>query len=134
MKTKRLALSTVAIFVWVFVSDMIIHGKILGHAYKDTASLWRPEMEMKSYMPFLFVSQLIVSLAVSLLFGMGYAGAGKKGVWRLGAILSGFGIAQALMQYAVSPISQTIAIGWAVAAPVQAIVAVMIGSWVFSKK
>ena len=44
---KRVVLAAVAVFVTWSVLDFFIHGLMLRSTYEATASLWRPEGEMK---------------------------------------------------------------------------------------
>ncbi|NQU41187.1 MAG: hypothetical protein HQ523_14645 [Lentisphaerae bacterium] len=44
---KRVVMAIIAVFIAWSVLDVVIHGVILKTTYGETASLWRPEGEMK---------------------------------------------------------------------------------------
>ena len=44
---KKLIIGTVSVWVVWFIMDFIIHGNLLMPLYDQTASLWRPQAEMK---------------------------------------------------------------------------------------
>ena len=58
---KRLILSVIAMFVFIFASDFVIHSLLLGKTYKELAHLWRPEAELVSFMPWMMLGQLLIA-------------------------------------------------------------------------
>ncbi len=44
---KQTAWAVIAVFITWSILDFLIHGVLLQQTYMDTASLWRPESEMK---------------------------------------------------------------------------------------
>src|SRR5205807_2458195 len=50
MNTKRWLLASVAVFVVIGVLEFLVHGVLLSGLYKQTASVWRPEAEMRQMM------------------------------------------------------------------------------------
>ena len=52
---KRLILSVIVMFVFIFASDFVIHSLLLGKTYKELAHLWRPEAELVSFMPWMML-------------------------------------------------------------------------------
>jgi hypothetical protein len=57
MNTKRLLISIISCFVFVFVYEFVFHGILLKSMYQATIEAWRPESEMMQYMPFAAFSQ-----------------------------------------------------------------------------
>jgi hypothetical protein len=68
-KSKCL-LSVVAVFVFIFAYDWLVHGVLLKDAYVQTASLWRPIEEMQSLWPLCFVFHGALAILYSALFCM----------------------------------------------------------------
>jgi len=120
MNTKRLVISLLAVFAFIFLSDMLIHGGILESAYKSTASLWRPEAEMQSYMVWMFMAQFLMSLAFVLIFPFGYQGKGWTEGIRFGFYVGLICASNVLIQYAVTPLTMNIALAWIAAGFFQA--------------
>jgi hypothetical protein len=50
---RRTIIAVVAIFILWSIIDFIMHGLILGSAYADTATLWRPMEEMNVWLIYL---------------------------------------------------------------------------------
>jgi hypothetical protein len=119
---KRLALSIVAVFAFIFVSDFVIHGKLLAETYKATASVWRPESEMMSYMPFMTLGQLVIAAFFCLIFTYGYQGRGAGEGVRYGLYMGGFSAGPMLGQYAYLPVPGSLVFTWVFAMLFQAIV------------
>jgi len=55
MNTKNFFLSWLAVFITIFIVDMVIHGKILSDLYHQTANLWRPKNQMNAFMPWMML-------------------------------------------------------------------------------
>lgn len=73
MNTKNFFLSWLAVFITIFIVDMVIHGKILSDLYHQTANLWRPKNQMNAFMPWMMlgtVTLLNLILPRSLVHGL----------------------------------------------------------------
>jgi hypothetical protein len=68
MNTKSLLLTILIAFVTVWATDFLIHGVWLSATYGATKHLWRPEAEMMAKMPWMFLGQLLVAAAFTLIF------------------------------------------------------------------
>ena len=66
-KSKCL-ISVVAVFVFIFAYDFLVHGVLLADAYAATASLWRPQAEMQSMMWMCFVFHGLLAFLFSALY------------------------------------------------------------------
>lgn len=133
VNTKRLILTVLAVFVYIFVSDFIIHGVLLGETYKETAHLWRPEEEMKNFMPWMMLAQLMIAKFFSMIFVKGYENRGIAEGVRFGFLMSGFGLAPILIQYAVSPIPGSLIGAWIALGLIQTIGAGIVASLTYKK-
>lgn len=68
-KSKCL-INVVAVTLFMFFYDMIVHGIVLKGEYEATASLWRPEAEMQELWPFCIVYYVVIAIFASGLFKM----------------------------------------------------------------
>lgn len=112
LKMKKLAVTVVAVFVYVFLSDWLIHGGILGKIYGETAHLWRPESEMERYMGFMILGQLLISLFFSIIFAKGYENKGIQEGVRFGALIGLLLVSPNFIMYAVTPYPATLLWAW----------------------
>ena len=64
MDTKKVLISTVIIFIFVFIFEMILHGFMLRGLYMETANLWRSPEAMQSFFP------LFYQCPINLLFSL----------------------------------------------------------------
>lgn len=71
---KRVALSALAVFVFVFAYDFLIHGILLMGQYEATSEVWRPQEEAQ--MIFMMLSQLMFAIVLSAIFRLNYEGKG----------------------------------------------------------
>lgn len=76
MNIKRFTIAAFALFVFTFAFDFLLHGLLLQETYAATASQWRPEAEMQSYMPLMFVTQLAFATVFAFIFTRNYEGKG----------------------------------------------------------
>ncbi len=126
MDTKRWLLASIAVVFVVGVLEFAIHGWLLGDIYKQTASVWRPQADMRLAMWLFWIGYLIFAPVFVLIYVKGYE-AGKSGVGQglrygvyMGLLI---GVALTLGWYVVLPISATLAVYWAIAGMVEMIVA-----------
>jgi hypothetical protein len=59
MNTKRFALMSIAVFVVLAVLEGVIHGALLAGLYQQTASVWRPQSEIRGNMWLMYLAYLI---------------------------------------------------------------------------
>jgi hypothetical protein len=112
---KKFFFASIAVFFVLFVYEFLLHGVALGGLYQQTAHLWRSHTEIRNLSWLMWLSYLVMSPILVLLFSKGYE-TGKpalgQGV-RFGLLLGIFLSApMALNCYAVMPISITLAAGW----------------------
>lgn len=132
MNVKRWLMASVAALVAIFIFEAVVHGVLLADIYRQTASVWRPEAEMKSTMWAMWLSFLIFAPLLALIYARGYEH-GKSGVgqgFRFGAIVGTMlGATNALGWYGVLPIPGVLAAYWFAAIVVESILAgVLIGA------
>ena len=108
---KRIALGTLAVFILWSVLDNLIHGSILAPMYRESAHLWRPIEQMKSWL-LLFV--VLISSAVFVYIYAAFSTV--KSMTR--ALIYGFvfglgaGTSMAYGSYSVLPLPYMLALGW----------------------
>jgi hypothetical protein len=113
MNLKRLLLALLAVFVFVWVTDFLIHGVWLKNDYAANMSLWRPEAEMQSHMGWLMLGQFLCSLAFVLLYAKGFAEKNcLKFAVLFGLFMGIFFEANTLVTYAVQPLPGSLAVKW----------------------
>ena len=110
---KKVLIGAGAVYVAMAICGFVIHEVLLSSTYRDESMLhlWRPPEEMM--MGVIFVSNLIVSYFLSLIFSKGYQGKGiGEGVrfgFYVGMIMA---TPMAYVTYATMPITYSLALQW----------------------
>lgn len=124
MNTKRWLYASAAAFVVMAILEFVINGVLLADIYKQTASVWRPETEMRQMMWLFWLAYLIFAPVFTLIYAKGYESS-KPGIGqgaRFGIYLGLLtAIPMNLIWYVVLPISATLAVYWAIAGMVEMI-------------
>src|SRR5713101_2403803 len=124
MNTKRWLLASVAVLVVVAVLDFVIHGVLLSGVYKQTASIWRPDMQQVMWI--FWLGYLVFAPFFALIYVKGYE-KGKPGLGQgfryglyVGAMLS---VMSSFGWYVILPIPLVLALYWFLAMLVEFILA-----------
>ena len=133
INVKSAMITIVAIFIYIFASDFLIHGVILKPAYQDTADLWRPETAMPHYMIWMIFGQFIIAKYFVLIFAKGYENKGVFEGVRFGLLAGMLMIAQNFIFYSVMPLPLSLAINWVVLGLIQAVGAGIVASLVYRR-
>lgn len=72
--SKKHIFATLAVAVWAWLFDFIVHGNLLKDLYEANASMWRPLPEMQAMWPMCIAYHLVMGG----LFAMGYLCCKKK--------------------------------------------------------
>lgn len=116
MNLKRLLLAVVTGFVFIFVSDILVHGVWLVGDYKATMQLWRPDAEMNARMPWMMAGQFLVATAFVVLWAVGFAERAKLScAVKFGLFMGLFFQGNTLITYVVTPLPGALAAKWFVA-------------------
>ena len=110
---KKVLMGAGAVFVAMVILGYLIHEVLLGSTYRDASMmhLWRPPEEMM--MGVIFVSNLIVSYFLSLVFSKGYEGKGLGEGVRFGFFMGMImATPMAYATYATMPITYSLALQW----------------------
>ncbi len=62
-------ITAVAVFVVIFVFEFFFHSQFMMPYYKATASLWRPEADMKNFLYINLIRQVGTALVFTCLYG-----------------------------------------------------------------
>lgn len=115
MNIQRWVWASVAVTVVVVLLDMLIHGVMLSETYKQTASVWRPESEMKQLAPLMWLGNALFAPFFVWVYAQGV----QKGKDLFGqglrfGLMFGIGVSAmgALVWYVVLPIPQKLAFAW----------------------
>ena len=115
MNLKRWALATVAAFAAIFATDSLIHHVWLGDFYRANAQWWRPEAQMKSLSPLMFLSQLSLAALLTVVYAKGYERS-KGGLvqgFRFGVLMGLLLLLpHSLMTYCVYPYPMSLILTW----------------------
>lgn len=118
LNTKKWLLASFAVFTVIFIFEFVIHGVLLNDLYQQTASVWRPEADIKQLMWLMWVGYAIFTLVFVWIYSKGYEtnkGALGQGI-RYGLII---GLLTATMRslgsYATLPVPAVLAVYWFVA-------------------
>lgn len=126
MNTNRLIVASVAAFVVLAVLEFGIHGVLLSGMYQATATVWRPEIEMRQIMGWFYVGYAVMAFMFTFIYIQGYEKK-KSGIEQglrfglyIGVLL---GAAGSFASYVVLPIPGMLAFYWFVAALIESVAA-----------
>ncbi len=129
MNISKYLSSIIAVFIFVFIYELIIHGFLLNSLYRQTPQVWRTPEEMQANMPILMLFQLAIALVASFIFSQLFKEGGTKNGIIFGLY---FGIIAALFNsswYLFLPVSKTLGWGWFIASLVEGLgIGLILGS------
>jgi hypothetical protein len=116
--TMRQWVIPVAIISAIIIAfNWVYHGILLADLYKETASFWRPEEEMKQFFPYCIARQIITAIIIVCLYcccTKGTCGScpktGTKFGFKIGLLLG----LHSAATYIYQPIPLNLAIFWLV--------------------
>ena len=112
MNIPRLLLAIVVAFIIIFGTDFLIHVMWLKPDYEATKAIWRPENEMKDYMLWMSLGQLLCAATLCVIWAMGFGGrcAGTGALF--GLIMGMFQQVWVLIIYMILPMPANLAVKW----------------------
>lgn len=112
MNVGRLIGSIVAVFVFVWLSDFLVHGLALKQTYEASADLWRSDEEMRKRLPLMFVGQLWTSVALCLLYAVGWKRHGVGAGVQCGFLIGLLSVGSLWIMYTVEPYPLNLVLAW----------------------
>jgi hypothetical protein len=134
MNTKRWLLASLAVLVVIAVLEFVIHGLILSGLYQQTASIWRPQQDMRQVVWMFWIGYLVFAPFFALIYARGYEkgkfgpGQGFRFGLYVGAMLS---VMHSFGWYVILPIPIALAFYWFLAILVEFIAAGVAAGWVY---
>jgi len=129
---KKFWIGFVVVFVVLAILDTIINTVLLAGVYQETASLWRPEAEIK--IGVIVVGWAFLAFFFTLIFSKGYQG---KGLWegvRYGLYVTGLmAIPAAYMTYATMPVPYAMTFQWWVYAGITYVIMGVVLTFIYGK-
>ena len=116
MNVKSLAITILVAFVTVWATDFLIHVVWLSSSYAESKELWRPEAEMQEKMPLMFLGQLLIAAAFTVIFAACVAE--KRCIsctLKYSAAFGVFVIGSQIIMYVVQPYPGLMVVKWCVA-------------------
>ncbi len=116
--------------------EMALHGGLLSSAYQATASLWRPQEEMKNLFPLMLLGQALFGFFFGFIFTKGYEsgkGTTSQG-FRYGLMMAlMLGPMSGLVWYVILSIPQSMAMAWAIGGSIQMIILGLVAGTVYRR-
>lgn len=134
MNLKKSARLLLAVFITLFLTDLLIHGVILKSHYIETQALWRTEADMPLFLSMMVLGQALLALFFSWIFVHGYKGGGLGEGVRYGLLIGGFMAGNHLVMYSVAPYSLSMVLGWIGLGTLQATLAGVVAVKVWVQK
>lgn len=112
MNVKRYLLAALALFVFMFFYEWLLHGLILKGMYHMTPKVWRHVEEMSGNMSKMIGFQIILSAWLTFIFTQVYKAGGASNGLRFGAYFGVFAGLLSASWYLWLPISAALAWSW----------------------
>ena len=133
MNVKRYLIATVALFVFLCLYGMLVHGMLLSGMYEASAQIWRDYTEMQALAPFRFIFQIVLAAWAVLAFSQFYKKGGVKHGLLFGLFFGVFAGILAAMKYLWLPISGALCVSWFIANTVEWVLGGLILGYIYRK-
>lgn len=130
---KRFWLGFIIVAVFIVMYEWLFHGVMLKGDYTATAHLWRPPVEMESYLAWMFAGQLLFSFIFCLLFTFTRCQTNFKDGATYGLVVGLLMSSVSLVYYAVMPIPMSLMVGWILGGIIETIIAGVIFALVYTR-
>ncbi len=114
MNFKRFIGATLAVFVFFFLYEWLVHGHLLMGTYLETPKVWRNFSEMQANMHLTILYQLALAAWVTYVFSCIYPEGGIDKGLRLGIYFGVFAGILTASWYLWLPVSSSLAWSWLV--------------------
>ena len=124
MNTKKMAISVLAVFVFLSVYGYVVHGVLMKDLYEATGQFWRPHEVMRKLMGLVHLGNFLFAILFCVIYTKGIAGessAGqgfRYGLW-IGLLLYG---PMTIAHYAYLPYPATLQLSWVASGVIGAVI------------
>jgi hypothetical protein len=130
--TKKFWIGFVVVFVVVAILDSIVNMVLMMSVYRQTASLWRPEGEIMTWL--VFVCYVSFAFFFTLIYAKGHEGKGPMEGVRYGVYVTGLmTVPAAYMTYATMPVPYPLALQWFIYGLIENVIAGIILTLIYGK-
>lgn len=112
LNIKRFMAAYAAVFVWIVVAEMYLHGTCLKPLYEQTPQLWRTVEDMQNQFVWMLLGYLIIAKTFVYIYTRGVEGKGWREGARYGFLMSWIFGSFMAMSYVWMPISERLAVYW----------------------
>ena len=128
MNPKRILLSLVAAFIAISATDYLIHQVWLKDTYApDAGKLWRTDADIKAHMPGIFIGELLVAIAFTMLWArIALGGAAIQCAIGLGVLMGLAYSGGVVMQNAVQPLPSGLMMKWILSGILQSVLIALV--------
>ena len=115
MNWKRLLLAALVAYIFLQVSDFVLHGALMSGAYEPLAQIgvFRTETEMMPYLWVMFLTGIVFSFFFTFIFVKGYEGRGIAEGIRYGLYITVFwSFVNAFNSFTIYPIPYSMVWSW----------------------
>jgi hypothetical protein len=113
MNVKKFVFAFIAVYVFLEVTNFLIHGVILTSTYMGLAQVFRPQEEMMGMMWIMYLLDLIWAFFFVFFFVKGYENKGIMEGLRFGFYIGLFiALINAYSSYVVYPLPYSLALEW----------------------
>ncbi len=128
----RTIIACIVAFLFIFVTDYMIHGLWLTPAYEATKELWRSEGEMVKRIPYMFGGQALVGITFAILYAI-FVGIDRSLLFSLlfGFLVALFYCGNQSIMYCVAPYPGHLVAKWCLGGAAQLVTLSLVLSFVF---
>ncbi len=134
MNAKKFTIASIAVVIFIFIFELLFHGMYLKSTYEQTAGLWRSEAEMKDYVLWLTLGQIIISIGFVALFTKAFKRGGIVEGVVYGLLLAIIFVGNLLIWYAVAPYHTNLLINWIVGTVIELVLAGVIVAFIYQSR
>lgn len=138
MNTKRRVLAILGAFIAIVAVDFMTHEVLLSDFYNAHPTWWLPAPVMQARMPFMFASQMVLAILLTLIYAKGYEPKKKEGIGQgvrfgvlMGVLLN---LPKQLMLYFVYPYPVSVLIVWGLGGLLETVLAGAAIGAIYKKK
>ncbi len=125
LNLTRFLTAVLAVFLFTFLYEALVHGHMLMEDYRATQALWRGDAEMQNYFGAAVLSNILKSLLFAFIFTCHYEAKGLAEGARYGLYVGALLGVMQFATYAYMPIPLALAAKWLV---VQIVYGVLAGT------